>query len=120
MIRSVFGVVALVAAQIGLVLPAAAQNSPPTADDFQWTMYAPCRTLQFDLTGYINDPDGDPLTVVSTTNGSQGTVWNEGPILIYQPGTAYYSTDSFTYTVADSSDAQATGTVTIYFDDMNC
>lgn len=121
MMRNVIAAVGIVVSQAGAISPALAQaNTPPTADDIQWTMYAPCQTLQFDLTGYTDDADGDPIQIVSTTNGSQGITWSEGLIVHYQPGTAWSDTDSFTYTIEDLHGAQATGTVTIYFEDRNC
>jgi VCBS repeat-containing protein/predicted outer membrane repeat protein len=65
-----------------------------------------------------SDVDGDPISVVAVTQGTQGTVTIDGANVIYTPagaagGTAaFVGTDTFTYTVSDGA-LTAEGTVTV-------
>ncbi len=59
------------------------------------------------------DVDGDTLSLRSVANGTYGTVSVSGNTVTYTPGTAFSSTDSFTYEVQDPSGLFASGTVTV-------
>jgi outer membrane protein OmpA-like peptidoglycan-associated protein len=61
-----------------------------------------------------SDPDNDPLQVVARTQPANGVV-DPGPngTLVYVPNAGFIGTNTFTYTVADPSGAQATATVTV-------
>lgn len=60
------------------------------------------------------DIDNDPLSVLSTTNGSNGSVIiNKDGTLTYTPNANFNGSDSFTYLVKDSSGATSTATVNI-------
>ena len=64
----------------------------------------------------FNDSDidaGDSLIVSAVTNGSHGSVTNNGSDVTYDPNPNYFGTDTFTYTVEDSQGATDTATVTI-------
>ena len=63
-----------------------------------------------------NDDDvdtGDSLSVVSVTQGSNGTVTNNGSDVTYSPDPNYFGSDTFTYTVEDNQGGTDTATVTI-------
>ncbi len=59
------------------------------------------------------EPDGDPLTIDSYTQGSLGSVDLVGSTLVYTPGTGFIDRDSFTYTVSDGLGETATATVNV-------
>ncbi|EAQ11253.1 Hint domain-containing protein [Maritimibacter alkaliphilus HTCC2654] len=60
------------------------------------------------------DPEGDPQTVTSNTNPSNGSVVvNANGAFIYTPDTGFTGTDTFTYTIADDQGATDTATVTV-------
>jgi len=62
-----------------------------------------------------SDPDSDVLTIVSTTQGSNGSVAiDAGNISVtYTPNSGYVGGDSFEYTISDGHNHQATATVTV-------
>ena len=55
------------------------------------------------------DANGDPLSVSAVTNGTKGTVVNNGTSVTYTPNAGTSGTDTFTYTVADGRGGLATG-----------
>ena len=86
----------------------------PTAQDASVT--TPANTaLTYDLSPLAFDPDGDTLewSVGVATNGTVGLLYVTGGSVIYTPDDGYVGMDSFTYTVADSHGAPATGTITV-------
>jgi hypothetical protein len=61
-----------------------------------------------------SDPDGDPLTVSSVTQGALGAATNDGNGQVtYRPNAGLAGADSFTYTVSDGRGAAATATVRV-------
>src|SRR5262249_52382323 len=60
-----------------------------------------------------SDPDGDPLHIAANTNPTYGTLTCDQIQCTYTSIVGYVGPDSFTYTVADTSGAQATATVTL-------
>jgi VCBS repeat-containing protein len=59
------------------------------------------------------DIDGDTLTVVSATNGTYGSVINNGGNVTYTPALNFTGTDSFNYTISDGNGGTATATVAV-------
>jgi predicted extracellular nuclease len=61
------------------------------------------------------DLEGDPLTVISFTQGAHGTVKysTKNNNFRYTPVKGFSGTDSFTYTISDGQGGTATATVTI-------
>jgi VCBS repeat-containing protein len=85
--------------------PVAVNDNYPATEDQPLTIPAP-GVLDNDM-----DPDGDPLSVISNTPPSNGTVTqNPDGSFTYTPNPDFCGTDSFTYTV---SDGQATDTATV-------
>jgi fibronectin-binding autotransporter adhesin len=62
-----------------------------------------------------NDPDGDPLSLVSVSPASAngGTISLSGDWIDYEPPTGFTNADNFSYIIADSGGLQATGTVSV-------
>ena len=78
--------------------------------------------IDFDVLGSSADPDGDPLTIDSVTDPSNGTVTvddNGTPnntsddFLTYTPNSGFTGIDSFTYTIVDGQGGNDTATVTV-------
>ncbi|MFK7769057.1 MAG: Ig-like domain-containing protein [Mariniblastus sp.] len=89
-------------------------NTTPVAANDEFST-----TLNTAVSGNVltNDSDQDPgdtISVVSNTNPANGTVTvgTDGSFT-YTPTTGYVGSDSFNYTIADGSNATATGTVNI-------
>ncbi|MBN2533878.1 MAG: tandem-95 repeat protein, partial [Spirochaetales bacterium] len=59
------------------------------------------------------DKDGDSLSIVGVTNGTNGTSDINANRVIYTPEADYTGTDIFTYTVSDGNGGTAIGTVTV-------
>ncbi|MFC1582215.1 Ig-like domain-containing protein [Planctomycetota bacterium] len=59
------------------------------------------------------DADLDSLTVLSVTQGSNGTVANNTTDVTYTPNGGYSGSDSFTYTVSDGNGGTDTATVNV-------
>jgi hypothetical protein len=90
----------------------AAQNLPPvaTADTASTAFGTP---VTINVLTNDTDPNADPLSVVAVTNGTKGTVVNNGSSVAYTPNAGTSGTDNFTYTVADGRGGLATGNVTV-------
>jgi len=90
-----------------------AVNSPPVAvnDTLEIVTYIgqPAQGDVYVL-GNDSDPDQNPLTVTSFTNGTKGTVSNSGGTLTYYSANGT-GMDSFTYTISDGAGGTATATV---------
>ncbi len=65
-----------------------------------------------DVLANDTDVNGDALTVDSVTQGSNGSVVNNGTDVTYTPNAAWNGVDTFTYTVSDGNGGTDTATVT--------
>ena len=112
-----------------LVLPAfaissafAVVNTPPVAvDDTPPLIAEDAAATSIDVLSNDSDPDGNPLTIVSVTQGAIGSVviTGGGTGLTYQPSADLNGADSFQYTIDDGNGGQATATVNITVDPWN-
>jgi hypothetical protein len=59
------------------------------------------------------DPEGDALTVGSTTQGAYGSVTHNGSSVTYTPDAGYIGGDSFSYSIGDGYGGTASATVSI-------
>jgi hypothetical protein len=86
---------------------------PPDARDDMAT--AECnRAVVIPVLANDVDPDGDPLTVVAVTQGTNGAVViNPDQTVTYTPNTGFTGTDMFTYTISDPTGLMDTATVTV-------
>ena len=95
-----------------------AQPDPPVAvDDTNNTPEDAAVTV--DVLGNDSDPDLDVLAVDSVTQGTNGSVVNNGTDVTYDPDPDWSGTDTFTYTVTDGNGGFDTATVTITVNPAN-
>jgi hypothetical protein len=87
-------------------------NDPPNAANDTGSTTAGNPTT-INVLGNDSDPEGDPLTVASVTQGSHGSVSNNGSNVTYTPNAGFTGTDSFTYTISDGYGGSDTATVVV-------
>ena len=102
---------------VSVSVAAAANRAPDAVADAATTTEDTSRAVV--VTGNDTDPDGDPLTVVSHTHGTKGTVTCTTSTCTYVPGVDTSGTDAFTYTVADGRGGTDTATVTMTVTPVN-
>lgn len=88
-------------------------NRAPIAQNDALTLNRDAPATLIDVLANDSDPDGDRLTIASTSMPANGTVTNNGTAVLYQPRAGYSGPDSFTYTVRDPSGLTASATVNI-------
>ena len=87
-------------------------NKPPVAvDDLALTDAG--QVVLIDPTTNDNDPDGDPLTITSVTQGANGTVSHDGTIITYTPNAGFFGTDTISYIIVDPGGASDTADIVI-------
>ena len=89
-------------------------NIPPVAvDDAATTPFETAAIIDV----LANDTDADsgpsPLAVDSVTQGTNGSVTNNGGDVTYTPNAGFSGTDSFTYVATDGADTSNVATVTV-------
>ena len=70
-------------------------------------------SVLIDVLANDSDPNGDELALISVSGASNGTPSIVGDEIRYTPNDGFSGTDTFTYTVRDAGDAEATGEVTV-------
>lgn len=88
-------------------------NLPPQAAADAYTVPRDAAATPLAVLANDTDPDGDALTVVSTTQAAHGTVALAGNAVAYRPAPGYLGADSFSYTVRDPGGLASTAKVTI-------
>ncbi|WP_276166071.1 Ig-like domain-containing protein [Zobellia alginiliquefaciens] len=91
----------------------AAVNEPPTANDFTATVDANSSNNAIDVSGEINDPENDNLTVGIGTGPANGTATISGTVITYTPDNGFSGDDEIIYTVNDGNNPAVSGTLTI-------
>ena len=86
-------------------------DQPVAVDDSDTTPENTSVTI--DVLDNDSDVDGDTLTVVSVTQGTHGSVINNGGDVTYTPDAGFTGTDSFSYTISDGHGGTDTATVTV-------
>jgi len=96
-------------------IPAPRNNVNPVAmnDTVSNVAYATARSI--DVLANDRDPDGDPLTIVTTLPQppSHGRAQVVGSTIIYTPDGGYVGADSFIYGISDGAGGSATATVSL-------
>jgi outer membrane protein OmpA-like peptidoglycan-associated protein len=95
------------------VVPPPTNNAPVAVNDL---IIVPCKaTAVLDVLANDSDKDGDPLTITSVTQPSKSSIaiGANGKTLIYTPGAACFTNDTFTYTISDGKGGTSTATVTL-------
>jgi regulation of enolase protein 1 (concanavalin A-like superfamily) len=88
-------------------------SAPPAAGDDTVTTQED-EAVVIAVLGNDLDPDGDPLTVVGTTDPDHGSLVDNGDgTLTYTPDPEFSGTDAFTYTITDGRGYFDTAGVTI-------
>ncbi len=88
--------------EFSLAVVAASGNSAPVAvDDNASTGQGLARTIA--VLSNDSDPNGDPLTIQSVTQGANGGVTTNGTTVTYTPNPGFAGPDTFTYTITDGS-----------------
>ena len=90
------------------VPPVAVDDSADTSVD---------TNVVIDVLANDTDGNGDTLTVQSVTQGTNGTVVNNGTDVTYSPNASWTGVDTFTYTVSDGNGGTDTATVTVTVND---
>jgi len=89
--------------------PVAANDGPFTLDEDTQLVLTPAALLFND-----NDPDGDPINLISVQGAVGGTVIiNGGGDVVFTPTPETSGPASFTYTIEDTSGVQSTATVSL-------
>jgi Big-like domain-containing protein/alpha-galactosidase-like protein/gametolysin peptidase M11 len=99
---------------VSYAVSAAAGNHAPLAVNDSATM-AVNTAANIAVLGNDSDPDGDPLTVATVTQGAHGkTSINADGTVLYTPNRRYTGSDSFSYQVTDGfNTVSATVTVAV-------
>ena len=90
-------------------------NRPPVAVNDAATTQ-PNTAVTVNVLGNDSDPENQPLTITSVTQGTNGAVIISGATVTYTPNAAFTGVDTFTYTISDGQlpvPGTATGTVTV-------
>lgn len=87
-------------------------NNPPVAqNDWGFTEFE--TTISVDVLENDTDPDGDELRVVSFENPVHGTASMSGGIVTFTPEPGFHGYVAFSYILADSKGAEASGVIEI-------
>ncbi len=87
-------------------------NDPPVAQDDSGTTEQN-GTISIPVLANDEDPDGDSISIASTSLPEHGTVRIDGGTLVYTPDPDYIGTDRLTYRISDGRGAFDEATVTV-------
>ena len=100
-------------ANVTITVNADGGNTPPTANDDAASTNQDV-PVNIDVLDNDTDPDvGDTLSVASVTQGSNGSVSNNGTNVTYSPSPGWFGTDTFSYIATDGTDNSNSATVTV-------
>ncbi|HET8776669.1 MAG TPA: Ig-like domain-containing protein [Candidatus Limnocylindria bacterium] len=101
----------------------AGANQPPTALDDAFVdeedQLLEDTPAQLDLLANDTDPDGDALTIISTTDPEHGSIDCSSHPCTYTPDSNYFGPDTFDYTISDGRGGTDTATVTLQIAPVN-
>jgi hypothetical protein len=118
--RSRRTVVALAIVLLGLSLPTGVLAAPPVATEDTVTVDEDSGPTIIDVLANDEDPDADPMAIVSATEPADGAVEiaGDGLTLTYEPGPDFAGTDTFDYTMGSGGE-QATTSVSVTVTPVN-
>ncbi len=100
------------------MVSAAVNQAPIAMDDSATTN--PSTAVSVAVLANDWDPDGDPLTVTSVTQGANGAVViNADGTATYTPNAGFMGGDGFTYSISDGQGGSASAGVTITVNAVN-
>lgn len=94
-------------------------NDPPSAADDAASVNEDSGPNVVGVLANDADVDGDALAVVSVTQGTNGSVTNNGNSVSYAPNPDFNGSDTFTYTVSDGNGGFDTATVNVSVANVN-
>ncbi|MCA1620853.1 MAG: tandem-95 repeat protein [Acidobacteria bacterium] len=94
-------------------------QQPPVAVDDNANVQEDSGANVLSVLANDTDANGDALTIVSVTQGANGSVANNGNSVSYTPNANFFGADSFTYTVSDGNGGQDAATVSVTVANVN-
>ena len=94
-------------------------NDPPVANDDIVSVVEDSSSNSLNVRTNDNDPDNNPLLIVSVSTPSHGTATFSSSYIYYTPHSNYAGSDSFSYTITDGQGGTDTATVTITVTPVN-
>ncbi len=104
---------------VGKTLGLPPVNHPPMAQNDSKSVLQGSTNNQINVLANDSDIDGDPLTILSVTQPSNGTSSTNGTYCSYSPYPMFYGTDFFSYTINDGRGGTATATVLLTVTHVN-
>ncbi|WGZ92021.1 MAG: Ig-like domain-containing protein [Candidatus Thiocaldithrix dubininis] len=98
-------------ATVNLIVNAPPNGAPTAVADTATTTYGTQVTIQ--VLSNDTDPDNDLLTLIDSTNGTNGTVSFSDSAITYKPNAGFSGEDSFSYTITDGHGHTAIGQVKV-------
>ena len=95
--------------------------APPDAVDDAANVAEDSGANAIDVLANDTDPNLDPLTIISVTQGTNGSVaiTGGGTSVSYSPAPDFFGSDSFTYTISDGNGGMDTATVSVNVTNVN-
>ncbi len=90
----------------------AAGNQPPVAVNDTAQTHAD-NPVKVSVLGNDSDPDGDVLSIIEISAGTNGVTSTDGKTASYTPNRGWSGTDTFSYTIADPDGLTSTARVTV-------
>ena len=91
--------------------PSDGNTAPSAGNDFASVLAG--ETVAVDVLDNDVDPDGDALTLISSTQGGHGTTTIDSNQITYTAAADFSGEDTFSYTISDGNNHTATAAVTI-------
>ena len=92
-----------------------ANDDPIAFDDFDGTVEEVPVTTNVLANDY--DPEGEPLSITSVNQPSNGSVVDNGDgTITYTPNVNFFGSDTYSYNITDGNGGSASATVTIWID----
>lgn len=98
---------------------ACVSNAAPDAVDDAATIAEDSGANAIGVLANDTDTNGDTLTIISVTQGSNGSVTFTSANVSYTPAPNFFGSDSFTYTIGDGEGEMDTATVSVTVTNVN-